>query len=120
MKRRPYTPTPPITQAAEPFNGTNRHERRKLDAVGRRAERAEFKRADARYVDFGAADATSPEGPSEVERPCVYAKAVHAAKMARRKERGRTGHGGAAARSRRKAKRAQASPPGMQRSDGVE
>jgi hypothetical protein len=101
VKRKPYTPTPPIPQQAEPYNGINRKERRKLDATNRLAERAEFKRAEARYVDFGPADGTTVEA-ADVERPCVFAKAVHAAKMARRRERGkRKRHSTAAAREKR-------------------
>lgn len=110
-KRAPRTTRTPITQQAEPYNGINRKERRRLDTVNRLAVRAEMRKAEARYVDFGGADATEPEPAADaVERPCVYAKAVHAAKMARRRGRARTGHGGAAARERRRAKRAAVSP----------
>lgn len=94
-----------IAQTAEPFNGAPRHERRKIDAAQRATARREAKQRGGR-TDNPTAPLSEPV--TDLERPCVYAKAVHAAKVARRRQRARTGHGGAGSRQRRRAARAAA------------
>lgn len=95
----------------------NRHERRKADTLQRLAEKREAKQRGDRtdnptaplsatsgdsYVDFGGADATTPEPVAAIERPCVYAKAVFATQQARLKARGkRKRHSTAASKERR-------------------
>lgn len=85
----------------------NRHERRKTDTLQRLAEKREAKQRGDRtdnptaplsatpgdsYVDFGGADATTPEPVAAIERPCVYAKAVFATQQKRRKARSKASH----------------------------
>ena len=96
----------------------NRHERRKLDAAVIREQRRAAKataRREAKQRGDRSENPTAPlsEPGADLERPCVYAKAVHAAKVARRRQRARTGHGGAASRERRRAARAAARDESM-------